>query len=103
MEQMKVLNGFFERAINDPRIGKAHVSAYMALFNLWCKEGCPLYLSTFFRQIMPIAKISSSATIQMTISDLNDFGYIRFTPSNYKKRASQFQMITFDVRENPIL
>ncbi|MFX1707256.1 hypothetical protein PV783_25025 [Chitinophaga sp. CC14] len=64
----------------------------MALFYLWSKQQFKGFLSVYSWQIMPMAKISTSATYFMVIRQLDEYGYLQYKPSYYRKRASQVNL-----------
>jgi hypothetical protein len=72
----------------------------MALYFLWGKQGYQGLLSVFSWQIMPIAKISTSATYYMVMKQLNEYGYLRYEPSYYRKRGSLVNMESIIAKSN---
>ena len=92
MKHQGHLLSFFCKVVNDPRISKAHMAVYMALFYLWSKQQYQGLLSVYSWQIMPIAKISTSGTYYMVIKQLDEYGYLKYLPSFYSKRASQVDL-----------
>jgi hypothetical protein len=81
MEKTPLINDFFTAIIDDYRITPAHISVYMALCHLDAEHEGTGQIFIFSRQIMPLAKVSSSATYRKCIRDLDEFGYIDYTPS----------------------
>lgn len=88
-QESNLLSRFFEASVKDNRMGKAHLALYLALFCRWRSSGFPNPLPVFSKEMMPGAKISSSATYHYLIRDLHDYGYIRYVPSFYKHTPSQ--------------
>jgi hypothetical protein len=78
MERTQYFETFYEAIGNDTRIGPVHVSVYMALLNLWDKQGHVNPIHIFSRDIMPMAKISGVATYYRTMKELNKYGYIKY-------------------------
>lgn len=89
MERNEILVNFFYVSKNDCRIGKGHLALYAALFLYWCKLGYPEPFRVFGQQIMPLAKISANSTYHRLLKDLCQFGYLKYTPSYYKGKASK--------------
>jgi DNA-binding MarR family transcriptional regulator len=88
MKQNNHIIDFVNNTIADNRISKGHVALYVALIYLWAKQSyCgPLHINS--REIMPLAKISSSPTYHNLIRQLAEYGYIEYKPSFYRKRKS---------------
>lgn len=82
MDLLLCLTAFYERALEDPRIGATHVSLYMALLQ-HCKQaggGNPFHISR--DAVMKTAKISGRHTYNKCINNLKDYGYIAYRPSS---------------------
>lgn len=79
---------FVNKTIVDHRINKGHVALYVALLYLYAQQSyCgPLHINS--REIMPLAKISSSPTYHNLIRQLAEYGYIKYIPSFYRKKKS---------------
>ena len=88
MEKQEYLLDFFSKVVKDQRISKAHMAVYMALFYLWSKQQFIGLLNVYSWQIMPIAKISTSATYYSIMKQLNEYGYLKYEPSYYRKKGS---------------
>jgi hypothetical protein len=80
---------FIARTTVDSRINKGHLALYAALVYLWSKQNYNGPLNINSREIMPLAKISSTPTYHTLIRQLSEYGYIRYIPSFYCKRKSQ--------------
>ncbi|MBS1598459.1 MAG: hypothetical protein JST75_09535 [Bacteroidetes bacterium] len=78
----EIIDNFYQKISEDPRISPVHVSLYLALLNQFTIQGTnPIYV--FGKDLMENSKISGGATYHKAIRDLNDFGYIRYIPSYY--------------------
>jgi len=73
----------------DPRISISHIGLFATLAALWLKHPEKAYLELYSKQVMLIAKISSSATYHKLIHELDNYGYVSYEPSYYKGRASR--------------
>ena len=81
MEKEKLIENFFTAVEQDCRIAPVHISLYLALLQ-WCsKNGNADPLSFYAKDLMPLAKFSSSTTLHKCIRDLDKFGYIKYVPS----------------------
>jgi len=87
------LHNFCEFGANDGRLGPAHISLYMALFDFWREQQfvSPFYISR--AELMRLAKINGNATYQKCIKDLDELGYIRYKPSHKPQKGSEVSMV----------
>ncbi len=81
MEAVLVLSAFYQAISGNARIGPAHISLYMALFQRWGTNNFQDPVSFSSQEIMPMAKIDSRATYHKCLQDLVECGYIRYIPS----------------------
>jgi hypothetical protein len=89
MSSLKLLTNFFRAIAHDPRISITHIGIYAALLQYQQEHNFENPICAFSYEIMRLAKISGSATYHKVIKDLNDFGYITYTPSFKRNKASQ--------------
>lgn len=76
---LRQMISFFIKASSDHRIGPLHVAIYMALFQQWCISGeNPVSVSML--QVAQVAKVGRT-TYHKCIRELNEYGYIQYTPS----------------------
>jgi hypothetical protein len=74
-------NNLSLRLSTDDRLHSSHVSLYLALLVIWQQN---LFVNPFIinrNQLMSISKIGSYATYHKCIKQLEEFGYIKYTPS----------------------
>ena len=76
-----LLNSFLATAKEDPRINTAHISLYVSLIYFWQQKQYVNPVALFRRDLIPLCKISGSATYHKSIRDLHRFGYIEYIPS----------------------
>ncbi len=74
------LNRFMNEVREDGRIGPSHISLFMAILQCADRQG-ENPVCVFSRDLMPLAKISGSATFNKNIWELHNYGYIRYIPS----------------------
>lgn len=86
--QVNELSAFFEAIRDDNRISPTHIALFMALFQCWHQQAfqTPVHISR--REIMALAKISGLATYHRCIKELDQYGYIRYTPSFHPAKRS---------------
>ncbi len=93
-EMLDILRLFYQKSQQDCRLNKAHLALFLSLFLYWESAGFPQKINVFSNQMMPLAKISSTATYNKLIRQLDEYGYIRYMPSHYKKRGSEIAFNT---------
>jgi hypothetical protein len=73
----------------DERIKVWHISAYMAIIQLWHQGNCrnPIFVTR--GRIMKLARIRSIATYHKYLKELEQFGYIKYIPSYHPGLGSQ--------------
>lgn len=76
------MQAFFETVESDPRIGQKHICLYLALAFEKFKRGSEDDFEIVRAETMRWAKISARSTFDICIHELEDFGYIRYEPSN---------------------
>lgn len=89
------LVAFFAKAIDDPKIGTAHISLYLAIVSLWQQQGGKSPLLLFSKAVMKTAKIASSATYVRLMKALCEGGYLAYEPSYYKGIPSKIHVLSF--------
>jgi hypothetical protein len=94
MELFPPLSDFYKAIKDDVRVGTAHISLYMALLQQWNLTGGknPFVIERFV--IMKAAKINARYTYNMCMNNLQEFGYITYSPS-----SNQFTKSTVYLKE----
>src|SRR4051812_33327192 len=73
----------------DKRLGVSHFSIYMALILLCHKNKLENPFPVSRKGIMQLAHVNSIVTYHKCIGQLEEYGYIRYTPSySYYKRST---------------
>jgi hypothetical protein len=88
-----VLTAFYTAIASDSRIGISHISLYMALFELYHRNGFENPVCITRALLMPMAKFSGVATYHKCMHDLHAFGYIDYSPSFYSKQMSRVVLV----------
>ena len=70
------LNNFFDLVQSEPRIGPAHISLYMSLFQLYQLNQFQSPIQISRSDVMSRAKIFGIATYYKCLKDLVELGYI---------------------------
>lgn len=84
---------FFDRIETDPRIRVTHIAVFAAIYFLWMRSGYENRIKVFSEEVMKIAKISSRITYCKAIIDLNEYGYVTYCPSFFRRRGSTISLI----------
>ena len=106
MRQNNKIIDFFGNVIKDHRTTPAHLSLYVALFQLW---GINEYVTPFRicrKDVMQLSKIKSFATYHKCISELNNAGFIIYLPCYNPFQGSAVEIIDIesdDFGKNKIL
>ena len=99
MDTLQPLSDFFAAIERDPRISITHIGIYAALLQYWKGQGFTNPVQVFSREIMPLAKISASATYHKCIRDLSAYGYLRYEPSFKRNQGSKVYFPCGNVNE----
>ena len=89
-EKFNSVKSFIAKAREDPRITTVHISMYLALICLADDAGS---ISIFRHDVMPLCKVSGSATYHRSIRELHAFGYIKYFPSYNQYKGSRVEFV----------
>lgn len=92
MNYIKHLNAIFKKIERDKRLKPAHISLYMALFNLWNKQLFKTWLQLDRESLVAHSKIYSKSSYYRGLQELQDYGYLIYKPSRNIKKGSWVQM-----------
>jgi replication initiation and membrane attachment protein DnaB len=93
MSEVKELTRFYAAIREDHRIGTAHISLYMALFQFYNLNGFQNPVAITRAAVMEVAKISGLATYHRCMKDLVELGYIEYQPSFHPGIGSKVILI----------
>lgn len=96
--ELKHLMEFYNSATPDKRMGAAHISLYMALFQFWIKNSFKNPIEASRSEIMPVAKINGRATYHKCMKDLQEYGYIKYVRSFNPFLKSLIYILKLDER-----
>ena len=71
----------FVQISNDDRVTVWHISIYIAILFIWYENGYKNPVPVTRKWIMRLAHISSIATYHKCIRELQEFGYLIYSPS----------------------
>jgi len=92
MEEFQQLSRFIQRTVSDHRLRPMHLAVLMALCDAWIENDLQESYHISRRQLMNAAKINSQVTYHAAIRELQDLGYIEYTPSYHPKDGSTIRL-----------
>ncbi len=81
MELFPPLSLFYKAIADDTRIGATHISLYMALLQQWNLNGGLNPVEVKRSILMKLAKINARYTYNKCMNSLEEYGYIKYQPS----------------------
>jgi hypothetical protein len=94
------LNKTFEKFCEDERLTPFHVSLYFSLFQYWNMARFRNPLSISRDEVMRSSKIGSVNTYIRCIKELDQWQYIKYTPSYNPQKGSQVHLYNFNNSNN---
>jgi hypothetical protein len=81
METLQPLSDFYKAIEHDARIGSTHISLYFALLHKWnINHQNPFLVAR--DELMKTAKINARQTYNKCMNELDEYGYIKYSPSS---------------------
>lgn len=96
MNYIKQLTAAMVLFTDDDRLNTAHVSLYLALFQLWNINRFRNPISINRTEVMKISKIGSRVTYHKCIKDLDNWSYLKYEPSHNPLKGSRVYMFNFE-------
>jgi hypothetical protein len=96
MNYIKQLNAAMIRFSEDSRLHPAHISLYLALFQLWNLNRFRNPTSINRSEAMNLSRIGSVGTYHRSIKQLDEWGYLKYQPSYNPLKGSKVYMFDFD-------
>lgn len=81
MNYIKHLTGFFNHIAFEKSLNPTHISLYLIIFQYWNVNRFKNPITVSRCEMMKGSKISSNATYQKCIKELQRLGYLEYTPS----------------------
>lgn len=88
METLKPLSDFFKAIKKDYRISVTHIGIYAAMLQFRVDKGFINPIQVYSYEIMEIAMITSPKTYHKCMHELNEYGYIKYTPTRNRNQRS---------------
>lgn len=96
MNYIKQLTAAMVRFTDDDRLNPAHISLYLALFQMWNMNRFANPISISRNEAMKISKIGSRVTYHKCIKDLHNWSYLEYCPSHNPLKGSKVYMFNFE-------
>ena len=96
MNYIKHMSGFFERLEEDRRMTPYHISLYVCLFQYWNLNRFRNPFPISRMELMQISGIGSNNTYAKCMKQLDEWGYIQYSPNGNLHTGIQVSCISFD-------
>jgi hypothetical protein len=96
MNYIRHLSGFFERLEEDRRMTPYHISLYVCLFQCWNLNRFRNPFPISRGELMQLSGIGSTNTYARCMKQLDDWGYIQYSPNGNFHTGIQVSCISFD-------
>jgi hypothetical protein len=77
-----IIAALYSKITEDARITVWHISLYMSMLSLWQQGGFETQVKISRDRLMKMARFKSITTYHKCISNLRDFGYIKYKPTD---------------------
>lgn len=96
MNYIKHMSGFFERLEEDRRMTPYHISLYVCVFQYWNLNRFRNPFSISRMELMQLSGIGSNNTYARCMKQLDEWGYIQYSPNGNFHTGIQVSCISFD-------
>jgi len=100
---IKHLEAVTMQMAEDTRLNTSHVSMYLALFLIWNHNRFQNPLSINRSEVMKISKIGARATYHKCITELHQWGYLKYIPSHNPLKGSLIYLFNFGTSSEQVL
>jgi hypothetical protein len=101
MNYIRHLNGLFEKMNRDDRLTAYHISLYMSVFQLWNMNRFKNPVPIDRGELMDLSRIGGRNTYARCMKELDQWGYIRYSPSGNFYTGWNVSCIRFDTGDEP--
>jgi len=101
MNYIRHLNGLFEKMNRDDRLTAYHISLYMSIFQLWNMNRFKNPVPIDRGELMELSRIGGRNTYARCMKELDQWGYIRYSPSGNLYTGWNVSCIRFDTGDEP--
>ena len=100
---IKHLEAVTMQMADDTRLNTSHVSMYLALFLIWNHNRFQNPLSINRSEVMKISKIGARATYHKCITELHQWGYLKYNPSHNPLKGSLIYLFNFGTSSEQVV
>lgn len=100
---MKHLNAVFSQFSKDSRLNPAHISLYLAFFQVWNYNRFRSSFHVNRDDIMKLSKIGSKSTYHRCTKELHFYNYLIYEPSHNPFKGSIIKMLIFGTTSGQVL
>lgn len=93
MEIFQPLSDFYNAIEDDVKINSTHISLYFALLHKWNLDQSQNPLLIARDELMKAAKINARHTYNKCMNELDEYGYINYSPSSNPFTGSKVYLI----------
>jgi hypothetical protein len=93
MDKQEHLICFISRVVSDNRLKPVHISLSIALCHSWISNQFHLTYHVSRRLLMKSSRIRSKATYHKVLKELQQFGYVKYSPSYHPHQASEVMLL----------
>jgi hypothetical protein len=88
------ISEFFLKITEDPHVTVWHISLYVTMLSLWQESGFKKQIKISREKLMKKAHFGSITTYHKCITQLQDFGYIKYRPTYDRYAGSMIEIIS---------
>lgn len=100
---IKHLKSVTMQMAEDTRLNTSHVSMYLALFLIWNHNRFQNPLSINRSEVMKISKIGARATYHKCMTELHQWGYLKYVPSHNPLKGSLIYLFNFGTSSEQVV
>jgi hypothetical protein len=100
---IKHLESVTMQMAEDTKLNTSHVSMYLALFLIWNHNRFQNPLSINRSEVMKISKIGARATYHKCMTELHQWGYLKYVPSHNPLKGSLIYLFNFGTSSEQVV
>lgn len=94
MNSLDQLSVFLQRVTSDIHLRSVHIVLYAVLCQNWIINGCKNPFNISRSKIMQLTRIKSKTTYHKSMRDLEQGGYIQYSPSYHPLKGSTIVLLS---------
>ncbi len=93
MDNFTLLTAYLHKIVDDNRLKPVHLSLSLAIFDTWIKSNFEQPFRVSRSELMRASRIRSYATYHKALKELQQSGYLTYTPSYHPIKASTVHLL----------